>query len=83
MTWHAGGISTLTLSKLLVIPFLPTTLLVTFLVWAFGVLPVIVLRKSHLTGEHAKLTLLGSHLTFCSHLRSVLFPLTACQSRIF
>ena len=54
-TWCAGGISALTLSKLLVMPFLPTTLLVTFLVWAFGVLPIIILRKSHLTGEHAKI----------------------------
>ena len=58
VTWHAGGVSTLTLSKLLVIPFLPTTLLVTFLVWAFGVLPIIVLRKSRLTGEYAKVVFL-------------------------
>lgn len=86
MTWHAGGISALSLSKLLVIPFLPTTLLVAFLVWAIGVLPIIVLRKSHLTGErceHAKLKFLGSHLVFCSCLRTLLFPLTACQSRLF
>lgn len=58
VTWHAGGVSTLPLSKLLVIPFLPTTILVTFLVWAFGVLPIIVLRKSRLTGEYAKLAFL-------------------------
>ena len=83
MIWYAGGVSTLTLSKVLVIPLLPSTLFVTFLVWAFGVLPIVVLRKSHLTGEHAKLTFLGSHLTFCSRLRTLLFPLTACQSRIF
>ncbi|KAH9177530.1 nucleoporin protein Ndc1-Nup [Lactarius sanguifluus] len=53
MTWHAGGISTLALPKLLVIPFLPTTLLVTFLVWAFGVLPIVVIRKSYLTAVSA------------------------------
>ncbi|KAH8996770.1 nucleoporin protein Ndc1-Nup [Lactarius akahatsu] len=53
MTWHAGGISTLALPRLLVIPFLPTTLLVTFLVWAFGVLPIVVLRKSYLTAVSA------------------------------
>lgn len=53
MTWCAGGLATLTLSKLLVVPFLPTTLFVTFLVWAFGVLPIIVLRKSHLTAVSA------------------------------
>jgi nucleoporin NDC1 len=82
MTWHAGGISTLTLSKLLVIPIRPTTLFVTFLVWAFGVFPIIVLRKSHLTGER-EAHLIGSRLTFCSCLRTLLFPLTACQSRLF
>ncbi|KAN0130179.1 Nucleoporin protein Ndc1-Nup [Lactarius tabidus] len=53
VTWHAGGVSTLTLSKLLVMPFLPTTLLVTFLVWALGVLPIIILRKSRLTAVSA------------------------------
>ena len=32
--------------------FLPSTLLMTTLFWAFGVIPIIVLHKSHLTGEH-------------------------------
>jgi nucleoporin NDC1 len=81
-TWCAGGISALTLSKLLVMPFLPTTLLVTFLVWAFGVLPIIILRKSHLTGKYAKIAFLSPHLTSCSCLRTFLVPLTACQSRL-
>ena len=82
VTWCAGGRSTLTLSKLLVVPFLPTTLLVTFLVWALGVLPIIIFRKSHLTSEYAKFTFLASHLTYSSCLRTLLVPLTACQSRL-
>jgi hypothetical protein len=32
-------------------PIMPSTLLVTTVVWTFGVLPIIVLRKSLLTGE--------------------------------
>lgn len=80
VAWCAGGISTLTFSKLLVVPFLPTTLLVTFLVWALGVLPIIILRKSHLTGEYAKIALLSSHLTYGSCLRTLFVPLAACQS---
>jgi hypothetical protein len=43
--------SALSVLKALIVPFLPTTLLVTIFVWAFGVLPVVVLRKSQLTGE--------------------------------
>ncbi|KAI0300488.1 nucleoporin protein Ndc1-Nup [Multifurca ochricompacta] len=48
-TWYAGGISTLSFSNAIAMPFIPTTLLMTILVWAFGVLPIIVLRKLHLT----------------------------------
>ncbi|KAI0254464.1 nucleoporin protein Ndc1-Nup [Lactifluus subvellereus] len=48
-TWSSGGVSSLSIPNTMAMPFLPSTLLVTALVWAFGVLPIIVLRKSHLT----------------------------------
>ncbi len=81
MTSYAGGISTLSLSKLLVIPILPTTLLLTFLVWAFGVLPIIVFRKSHLTGEHATFTFLV--LTSpASHCAAVSVPSSSPSQRV-
>jgi nucleoporin NDC1 len=54
-TWSVGGMSALTFLKALIVPFLPSTLLVTIFVWAFGVLPIVVLRKSQLTGEPVKL----------------------------
>lgn len=50
-TWNVGGMSALSVLKALIVPFLPSTLLVTTFVWAFGVLPIVVLRKSQLTGE--------------------------------
>jgi len=50
-TWDVGGMSVLNVLKALIIPFHPSTLFVTIFVWAFGVLPIIVLRKSQLTGE--------------------------------
>ena len=50
-TWNVGGMSALSVLKALIVPFLPSTLLVTIFVWAFGILPVVVLRKSQLTGE--------------------------------
>jgi nucleoporin NDC1 len=52
-SWNVGGMSALSVLKAVLVPFLPTTLLVTIFVWAFGVLPVVVLRKSQLTGESA------------------------------
>jgi nucleoporin NDC1 len=53
-TWNVGGMSALSVLKALIMPFLPSTLLVTIFVWAFGVLPIVVLRKSQLTGEPVK-----------------------------
>jgi len=50
-TWNAGGVSALSVLKAFIMPFHPSTLLLTIFVWAFGVLPTIVLRKSQLTGE--------------------------------
>ena len=50
-TWNAGGLSALGILNTLVMPVHPSTLLMTTLVWVFGVLPLIVLRKSQLTGE--------------------------------
>jgi len=35
----------------LIMPIHPSTLLMTTVVWLFGVLPLIILRKSQLTGE--------------------------------
>ena len=49
--WNYGGISALGILNTLVIPIHPGTLLMTTIVWAFGVLPLIVLRKLQLTGE--------------------------------
>ena len=50
-TWNVGGLSALGILHTLVMPVHPSTLLMTTLVWVFGVLPLIVLRKSQLTGE--------------------------------
>ena len=49
--WGSGGMSASRILNTLAIPVHPGTLLMTTIVWAFGVLPVIVLRKSQLTGE--------------------------------
>jgi len=49
-TWNAGGISALSVLNALLLPILPSTLLLSTFVWALGVLPIIVLRKSQLTG---------------------------------
>jgi hypothetical protein len=49
--WSSGGISASGVLNTLVTPIHPGTLLMTTTVWVFGVLPLIVLRKSQLTGE--------------------------------
>lgn len=49
--WDSGGMSTSGILNTLVVPIHPATLLMTTIVWAFGVLPLIVLRKLQLTGE--------------------------------
>jgi hypothetical protein len=49
--WNSGGMSALGILNTLAMPIHPGTLLMTTIVWAFGVLPLIVLRKSQLTGE--------------------------------
>lgn len=48
--WSVGGVSELGILNLLIMPIRPSTLLMTALLWVFGVLPLIVLRKSQLTG---------------------------------
>ena len=53
--WSSGGVFSLSISDTLAMPFLPSTLLMTTLFWAFGVLPIILLRKSHLTGKHVSI----------------------------
>ena len=50
-TWNVGGMSALGILNTLIMPIHPSTLLMTTLVWVFGVLPLIVLRKSQLTGK--------------------------------
>ena len=65
-TWCSGGVSSLSISDTLAMPFLPSTLLMTTLVWAFGVLPIIVLRKSHLTGEHVNTVSLNPRFYPCT-----------------
>ncbi|KAI0266419.1 nucleoporin protein Ndc1-Nup [Gloeopeniophorella convolvens] len=47
--WGAGGLSTMSLPNALTVPFLPAALVMTAISWALGVLPIVVLRKSHLT----------------------------------
>jgi nucleoporin NDC1 len=49
--WNSGGMSTSGILNTVAIPIHPGTLLMTTIVWVFGVLPLIVLRKSQLTGE--------------------------------
>ena len=49
--WGSGGMSASGILNTLVMPIHPGTLLMTTIVWVFGVLPLIVLRKSQLTGE--------------------------------
>jgi hypothetical protein len=49
--WNSGGMSASGILNTLVVPIHPGTLLMTSIVWIFGVLPLIVLRKSQLTGE--------------------------------
>ena len=49
--WNVGGLSALGILNSLIMPIHPSTLLMTTLVWGFGVLPLIVLRKSQLTGK--------------------------------
>jgi nucleoporin NDC1 len=49
--WNSGGMSASGILNTFVIPIHPGTLLMTTILWAFGVLPLIVLRKSQLTGE--------------------------------
>ena len=49
--WNSGGMSASGILNTLVIPIHPGTLLMTTILWVFGVLPLIVLRKSQLTGE--------------------------------
>ena len=49
--WSSGGIPASGILNTLVTPIHPGTLLMTTIVWVFGVLPLIVLRKSQLTGE--------------------------------
>ena len=49
--WYSGGMSASGILNTLAIPIHPGTLLMTTIVWLFGVLPLIVLRKSQLTSE--------------------------------
>jgi hypothetical protein len=49
--WNSGGMSASGILNTLIIPIHPGTLLMTTILWVFGVLPLIVLRKSQLTGE--------------------------------
>jgi nucleoporin NDC1 len=49
--WYSGGMSASGILNTLVIPIHPGTLMMTTILWVFGVLPLIVLRKSQLTGE--------------------------------
>ncbi|KAI9511523.1 nucleoporin protein Ndc1-Nup [Russula earlei] len=49
--WNAGGIPASSVWSALLLPILPSTLVMSTLVWAFGVLPIIVLRKSQLTAR--------------------------------
>jgi hypothetical protein len=49
--WNVGGLSALGILNSLIMPIHPSTLLMTTLVWGFGVLPLIVLRKSQLRGK--------------------------------
>ncbi|KAI0277030.1 nucleoporin protein Ndc1-Nup [Russula aff. rugulosa BPL654] len=47
--WNSGGMSASGILNTIAIPIHPGTLLMTTIVWVFGVLPLIVLRKSQLT----------------------------------
>lgn len=58
-TWNVGGISALSILNAFIMPLLPSTLLMTTVAWALGVLPVIVLRKSQLTSESINRDLLN------------------------
>ena len=49
--WNSGGMSASGILNALAIPIHPGTFLMTTILWVFGVLPIIVLRKSQLTGE--------------------------------
>lgn len=49
--WNSGGMSASGILNTLAIPIHPGTLFMTTIVWVFGVLPLIVLRKSQLTSE--------------------------------
>lgn len=80
--WNArdvGGMSVLNVLRALIIPFHPSTLFVTIFVWAFGVLPIIVLRKSQLTGESVNQVIFEPDLTFGSCSYTLIVSLTACQ----
>ncbi|KAI0051541.1 hypothetical protein FA95DRAFT_1485201 [Auriscalpium vulgare] len=44
-----GGFQTLGVVNAILVPLLPSTLVVAFLAWALGVLPVVVMRKAYLT----------------------------------
>lgn len=48
--WGIGGRNTVGLKALLTVPFLPSTLAVAAVTWLAVVVPVVVVRKIHLTG---------------------------------
>jgi nucleoporin NDC1 len=82
-TWDVGEMSVLNVLKALTIPFHPSTLFVTIFVWAFGVLPIIVLRKSQLTGESVNWMVFEPDLTVGSCSYTLVVSLTTCQSHDF
>ena len=49
-TFRQGGMKRLGLLGLLVNPLTPRTLVITFIIWLFGAIPVLVVRKAYLTG---------------------------------
>jgi hypothetical protein len=49
--WNSGRMSASGILNTLAIPIHPSTLLMTTILWVFGVLPLVILRKSQLTGE--------------------------------
>ena len=51
-TLRQGGIRKLGITGLLANPFMPRTLAVAGVIWLFGVVPVLVMRKTYLTGAH-------------------------------
>ncbi len=48
--WSQGGVTTLGFFNTLLVPILPSTLAFAASTWVLGVVPVVVLRKSYLTG---------------------------------